>query len=306
MSRKIAVIGSSNVDFIMKIARLPRAAETVTDGEFFQTYGGKGANQAVAAARAGGEVALLACLGDDMYAPRIMENLEADGIDTGRIMIEKGVSTGTALIMFDAKGENYLSVAPGSNYRLTPGYIERNRDLITESALVMLQMEIPADTTRRILELAGTAGTPVMFNYAPARQLEVPVSSAMTALIVNEVEAGALAGREVRNRDDARDAARELLRRGPREVIVTLGADGAFAASPETEEHIPAFRVKPVDTTAAGDTFCGAFAVARVERLSPANSLRFANAASALSVTRVGAQPSIPKRVEIDAFLKNR
>lgn len=305
MGKKIAVIGSSNVDFIMKVPRLPRIAETITDGEFFQAFGGKGANTAVAAARAGGETVFLGCLGEDVYAGQVMANLDRDGIDTSRVIVEKGVATGSALIMLNDRGENYLTVAPGSNYRLTPERARANEDLIAEAAMVMLQMEVPIETTDEILKLAGARGTPVLFNYAPARGLEVKVGSAMTILAVNEVEAGALAGREVKDADAALAAATELKSRGPAIVIVTLGADGAVVAADEVREVVPAFRVSPVDTTAAGDTFCGSFAVARVEGRPLREAVRFASAAAALSVTKMGAQPSIPGRREIDEFLKH-
>ena len=306
MRKKIAVIGSSNVDFIMKLSRLPRTAETITDGTFLQAFGGKGANTAVAVARAGGDTLFLGCLGEDVYAGQVLENLKADGVDPSRTFVDQGVATGAALIMLNDKGENYLAVAPGSNYRLTPERIRANADLIESAAMVLLQMEVPIETSNEILAIAGEKGTPVLFNYAPARGLEVPVGKAMTILAVNEIEAGALAGKDVKDADAAMAAAADLKGRGPEVVIVTLGAEGSVVVAEGVREVVPAFKVAAVDTTAAGDTFCGAFAVARVEGKSTPEAIRFANAAAALSVTRMGAQPSIPKRSEIEAFLKER
>ena len=306
MGKGITVIGSSNVDFIMAVERLPRVKETVSDGKFMQTWGGKGANQAVAAARAGGKVAFVTCLGDDLYAPRIVENLKADGIDTTRVIVEPGVSTGTALIMFDKRGENYLTVAPGSNDLVTVERIPACRGLISSSALVMLQMEIPGASSAGILAIAKEAGVPVMFNYAPIRACEVPVGPAMTYLVVNEVEAAALSGLPVADETQARAAAAALLAKGPRTVVLTLGSAGALVATKDETVSVPGLKVEPVDTTAAGDTFSGALAVAIVEGRPLREAARFANAAAALSVTRVGAQPSIPRRAEIDSFLRDR
>ena len=306
MKKGIAVIGSSNVDFIMKVARLPRPGETVTGGTFMQAFGGKGANSAVAASRAGGIVTLVTVLGDDLFAPKIVENIRADGIDSSRIFRDPGVSTGTALIMIDDEGRNCITVAPGANHRLTPERAALCGDLIAGSAIILMQMEIPPETAVAVLEIAAAHGTPVMFNYAPARGLEVPVSAAMTWLVVNELEAGMLAARDVRNAADAEAAARELLKRGPKYAVITLGAEGAYVATAGAGRLVPAFRVKPVDTTAAGDTFSGALSVATVEGKGLDEAARFASAASAISVTRMGAQPSCPRRAEIDAFLAER
>lgn len=245
----------------------------------------------------------LGCLGNDVYADKVVENLRADGIDVSRVITESDIASGSALIMVNQNGENYLTVAPGSNYCLTPARIRENEDLIQDAAMVLLQMEIPIDTVNEVLKLSGKYGISVLFNYAPVRNLEVKVGPAMTILAVNEVEAAALSGNEVSNSAEALVAAENLRERGPAVVIVTLGADGVVIVSDEKSEIVPAFKVTPADTTAAGDTFSGAFAVARVEGRSLRDSVRFANAAAGISVTRMGAQPSIPKRGEIDAWL---
>jgi ribokinase len=306
MNKRITVIGSTNVDFLMKLSHLPAVGETVTEGEFHQTYGGKGANQAVAAARAGGDVTFVTGLGDDQYAPILLGNFRKDGMHTEHIVTFPGVSCGSALIMLNPQGENYLAVAPGANYALTPAHITECSDLIQASAMVVMQMELPADTTLRALELAGAVGIPVLFNYAPVKALEIPITRALTGLVVNEVEAEALTGFSVRNVEEAQTAAEHLRGRGSQFVIVTLGAAGAVIVSEAGSTSVPAFQVTPVDTTAAGDTFCGSLAVALVEGHPLPEAVRFASAASAISVTRLGAQPSCPYREEIETFLREK
>lgn len=316
---RIVVIGSTNVDFIMQTPTLPAKGETVTDGRFLQAYGGKGANQAVAAARAGnpsggtsggasggGAVTFVTCLGEDLYAPRLLQSFERDGIDTAHVKRERGVTTGTALIMFDARGDNCIAVAPGANDRLLPDDADRCAGLIADAGIILLNMEIPAATLRRVLEIARERGTRVLFNYAPIRGGAVEVSDAMTGLIVNEQEAAALAGASPDSLDSLRDAASRLRAKGPRFVIVTLGSQGAIVADERGMRTVPAFTVEPIDTTAAGDTFCGTLGVALGEGKGLDDAVRFAAAAAALCVTRVGAQPSIPNRPEIDAFLDRR
>lgn len=299
----ILIIGSANVDFIVQLPHLPALGETVTDGRFTQTYGGKGANQAVAVARAGGETTFITCLGDDPYAAPLLAAYQADGIDTRLVKIAPDVATGTALIMVDTQGDNYLGIAPGANSALLPADIDACAAYIRDAALVILQNEIPPATNQRVLEIAAEAGTPVVLNYAPVRGAALPVTPLLTGLVVNENEAAALTGLPVDTVAQARIAAAHLRALGPRYVILTLGAQGAWLDDGETQELVPAFPVTPVDATAAGDTFLGALAVALVEGSTLVPAARFACAASALTVTRVGAMPSIPWRAEIDAFL---
>ena len=299
----IVVIGSSNVDFIMQVERLPVAGETVGDAVFAQVFGGKGANQATAAARAGGQVTFITGLGQDVYAPVMLENFRRDGIETGRVVIEPGQSCGSALILVDRQGRNCIAVAPGANYALTPAHIDTCADVIQAARMLILQMEIPAPVVQRALAIAAECGTPTLFNYAPVRDQSVYVGARMSTLVVNESEAQALTGLAVDTPEQAQDAARVLRDRGPSVVVVTLGAAGAYVTSKEFSGLIPAFKVTPLDTTAAGDVFCGALAVALVEGRPLPEAVRFANAASALSVLKAGAQPSIPTRAAIDAFL---
>ncbi|NSW57783.1 MAG: ribokinase [Armatimonadetes bacterium] len=287
----------------MKVPRLPAPGETVTQGEYCQVLGGKGANTAVAAARAGGRVEFAACLGDDPFGRAMLEEFAADGIGTSHCLLIQGKPTGTALIMVGASGENCIAVAPGSNADLTPERVRELVPLIAGADWVLLQMEIPVESNRAILQVAQENDVDVLLNYAPVGNGELALSPAVSALVVNEVEAAALCGNSIESVADSFDAARRLVEQGPGLVVVTLGAEGLVACDGGQAIAIPAFTVKAVDTTAAGDTFCGALAAALAERRDLPDSLRFASAAAAISVTRMGAQPSIPKRAEIEAFL---
>ena len=306
MKDKIVVIGSSNVDLLMKMDHLPEKGETVTDAEFFQVYGGKGANQAVAAARAGGNVAFVNCVGEDAYTPQMVQNYKNDGIDTRFVFQEKGVASGHALIMIGGEGMNYLSVAPGANYQLTPEKINEAMPVIEQAAMIVMQYEIQEETIKYVIDIANRKGIPVMWNCAPARAFDVSYIPKINILVLNEVEAGFLAGMQVENESDAEVAAKKRVDSGVEKVIITLGSKGAFVLAKTEKVSVLAFKVEAIDTTAAGDTFCGAFAVALVEGRPLKDSLLFASAAAAISVTRLGAQPSAPTHEEIDAFLKNQ
>jgi ribokinase len=303
MNRKIVVIGSSNVDLLMKMDHLPEKGETVTDADFFQVYGGKGANQAVAAARAGGNVAFVNSVGEDAYTPQMVQNYKNDGIDTRYVFQEKGIASGHALIMIGGEGMNYLSVAPGANYKLTPQKIDEAMPVIDDAAMIVMQYEIPEETIKYVIDLANRKNIPVMWNCAPARAFDLSYIPKINILVLNEVEAGFLAEMTVETEADAEKAAQKLVDRGVEKVIITLGSKGAFVVTKTEKVSVPAFKVEAVDTTAAGDTFCGAFAVALVEGKSLKEALQFASAAAAISVTRMGAQPSAPTRKEIDEFL---
>lgn len=300
---KLLVVGSTNVDLIMRLPYLPAPAETVTDGRFSQAFGGKGANTAVGARRAGAAVTFVTATGDDAFGAQARAALEREGIDLSHALVAEGAATGTAFILLDEKANNSIGVAPGANDLLLPEHVAGAEKAFRDAAAVLIQMEIPTPTVRAALEIAGRDETPVLFNFAPVRNRELPIDGHMTTLVVNEVEAAALSGHEVGDPDEAMDAAMRLLGYGPDLVVVTMGAEGVVLVGNEGRAIVPCFEVQAVDTTAAGDIFCGSFAVARAEGKDPEAAARFASAASAISVTRLGAQPSAPTRAEIEAFL---
>ena len=304
MKKTITVIGSSNVDMIMKMEKLPRLGETVTDAEFFQVYGGKGANTAVGAARAGGNVNFVNCVGDDIFSDPMVGNFRKDGINTEFVFKETGISSGTALVMIGGKGDNYLSVAPGANYRLTSGYIDRAVRVIEEADMILIQNEIPAETIKYIINKAFSLGKKIMYNFAPAKPIYDIDWKKISYLVVNETEAEFLSGKKVETDEEINTAAAFLADKGASNVIITLGARGSYVHSGDLKMLLPAYKVEATDTTAAGDIYCGSLAVALTEGKSLREAVSFAGAASAISVTRIGAQPSAPKREEIDEFIR--
>lgn len=303
MQPKIVVIGSSNVDFIMKVARLPEKGESITDATFVQTFGGKGANQAVAVARAGGACWFINCIGDDPFAPTLKENLRQAGVNVDYVFTQAGMTSGTALVMIGEGGQNYITVAPGANYSLTPAMVRALEPLLRDAAILILQYEIPPETLYAAIELGHALGLPVLCNLAPARPFDAAYLPQVTYLIVNETEAQTLCGFAVDSPQRIVEAAAVLRAQGVRTVLITLGAEGVYVDTAGLQQHFPAFSVTAVDTTAAGDVFCGALAVALAEGRPLLEAIRFANAAAALCVTRLGAQPSIPTRSEIEQFL---
>jgi ribokinase len=300
---RIAVVGSSNTDMVVRTPGIPRPGETILGGEFIMAAGGKGANQAVAAARAGGEVTFIARVGDDIFGRRAMEGFIRDGIRVDHIVRDKRAPSGVALIFVAPDGENSIVVAPGANARLSPADIGRAANVITQAGILVLQLEIPLDTVTEAAKLASAAGVPVILNPAPARPLDDSLLARITILTPNETEAEFLTGISIRRKSDMMRAAIALLDKGVKAVLITLGAKGVFAATQEKMEVVPAFKVNPVDTTAAGDAFNGALAVALAENRPLFDAVRFAEAAAALSTTKPGAQPSLPARGDIEKFL---
>jgi ribokinase len=301
--KNILVVGSSNTDMVIRVSKIPKPGETVLGGEFTMAPGGKGANQAVAAARAGGHVTFVARVGDDVFGERARRNFESDGIDTRFVFHTSDSPSGIALINVDGRGENSISVASGANALLSVGDIERADEAFNAADIVLLQLETPMETVRAAAKKARDSGVPVILNPAPARPLDDDLLRLIAVLTPNEHEAEFLTGIPVRGERGAREAAVRLRARGIVSVVITMGERGAYASSLEFEGLVPAFKVDPVDTTAAGDVFNGALAVALAEKAPMKELLRFASAAAALSVTRPGAQPSAPSRSEIGAFL---
>ncbi len=303
---RVLVVGSSNTDMIIRVPRIPRPGETVLGGGFAMAGGGKGANQAVAAARAGGRVTFVGRVGDDVFGGRALADLGAAGIDTRFVFQTPGTASGIALISVDGCGENSIAVASGANALLTVEDLNAAGDAFAAADVVLLQLESPLETVEAAVRTAAERGVPAVLNPAPARPLDDDLLRLIAILTPNEREAEFLSGIAVTDESGAKGAAARLRARGPRAVVITLGERGVYASAPEFEGPIPAFSVRPVDSTAAGDVFNGALAVALAEGKPLTEAIRFARAAAAISVTRPGAQPSAPTRAEIEAFLADR
>ncbi len=290
---RVLIVGSSNLDLVARVPTLPRPGETVAGGTFFDALGGKGANQAVAAVRnrRNAEVAFVACVGRDSAGDRMVAAFDAEGLDTSHIK-RCDAPTGTALIFVDDDAENCIAVCPGANAQLEPG------DAVVDADIVVLQMETPAATVTAAIESASSRGSTVLLNYAPVGDASVPLSDRITYLVVNETEAAMLLGEP----SDAPAMARSLQERGPLNVVITLGKAGCVAVGSDGRTHtLPAHRVEPVDTTAAGDTFCGALAVRLAEHDDLVAAMTFATVAAALATTVPGAQSSIPRLSDVEA-----
>ena len=295
---KIIVIGSTNTDMVVRSARIPVPGETVTGGTFLLNPGGKGANQAVACARLGGETTFVAKVGDDAFGRETGPRLAKDGIDA-RLLTDPSAASGVALILVDGEGRNCISVAPGANATLSPDDLAPMRGEIEQAAAVVMQLETPIKTVAWAAKVAHDAGVTVVLNPAPAAELPADLYSCLDWITPNETEAKLLTGVEVTDGATAQAAADVLHGRGVKGVVVTLGAQGAFWSAGGAHGVVPACPVKAVDTVAAGDTFNGAFTVALTEGRSVEDAVKFAVKASAIAVTRPGAQSSVPRRDEV-------
>jgi ribokinase len=302
--RRIVVVGSSNTDMTIRLGRIPMPGETLLGGEFLMAAGGKGANQAVGAARSGGRVSLVARIGADMFGDQALAGLRRDRIDVAQVYRDPTATSGVALIFVGEHGENSIAVASGANARLSRADVTRAAQLIASASVLLLQLEVPLASVEAAARLGRRCGARVILNPAPAQKLPDGLLRLVSVLTPNETEAGMLTGINVRSDASAVRAAGKLRARGVQTVIVTLGARGALLASDETTCVVPGFNVPAVDTTGAGDIFNGALAVALGEAQPLAQAVRFANAAAALSVTRRGAQLSAPTRRQIDRLLR--
>lgn len=303
MQAKIVIVGSLNMDLVIRAERLPRPGETLAGNSFTTVAGGKGANQAVAAARLGAAVAMVGCVGADAYGESLRSGLLAEGIDCQAVTTLEQVSTGIASIVVDANSQNAIMIVAGANGGLTPAHIERCDALLHAADIVICQLEVPTPTVLHTLKRARELGKTVILNPAPAvGPLPAEWFPLIDYLIPNESEACALTGITVDSPAAAEQAAGQLLAAGVRNVIVTLGERGVVRATLESCEHLAAPAVQALDTTAAGDTFVGGFAAALAGGQSESAAIRFGQKAAALSVTRPGAQPSIPTFAEVEEF----
>jgi len=298
---RIAVVGSANTDLVTFIDTLPRAGETVFGQRFELGFGGKGANQAVAARLCGADVTMLAKVGDDLFGEATLRNFAARGIDTSQVRTARGVSTGAATVLVEPSGENRIIVVKGANDELRPHDVDAAAACLRQMDTIILQFEVPLETVYHGVRFARAHGIRCIVNPAPAVPADLSQLIGADWLIPNQTEAESLAGRPARSDEQARDCARELLRRGFRRLILTLGERGALIAGPQGMIHVPAYTVTPIDTTGAGDAFTGSLAVFLAEGMAERDAVAAANRYAALSTTRSGAQSSFATRAEYDA-----
>lgn len=303
MPAKVVVVGSLNMDLVTRASRLPRAGETLIGQTFSTVPGGKGANQAVASARLGAEVAMIGCVGTDAYGTQLRDALQVEGIDCQAVSTVGG-SSGVALIVVDDSSQNAIVIVAGSNGELTPASLQAADAVLQAADVIICQLEVPMDTVGHALKRGRELGKTVILNPAPVSgPLPAEWYASVDYLIPNESEASALTGVTVDSLDTAKVAATQLIKAGAGKVIITLGSQGALFADGISFEHLVAPKVKAVDTTAAGDTFVGGFAAALANGKSEAEAIRFGQVAAALSVTRAGAQPSIPTLHDVQGFV---
>lgn len=302
-SKKLVVLGSVNADHVLQVDDFPRPGETVTGHGYSVIPGGKGANQAVAAARLGADMAFIACVGDDDFGKRMIRDFQKDGMDTRAVMTVSDIPTGVALIHVSGSGENSIAIAPEANAHLTPDALRPHLPLVREAGMLLMQNESPLETVALAAAEARAAGAFVILNPAPARGLPDSLLADLTMITPNETEAELLTGVTVETESQARQAADILHDKGVATVIITLGKQGAFVSDSDGPRVIKGYDVQAVDTTAAGDTFNGALVAALQEGRKLEEAVRFAHAAAAISVTRLGAQTSIPSRDEVNDFI---
>ncbi|QTF10936.1 ribokinase [Brenneria izadpanahii] len=303
---KLVVLGSINADHILNLEQFPFPGETVIGKQYRVAFGGKGANQAVAAGRSGADIAFIACVGDDDIGTKIRRQLSEDRIDISAVEAVSGQTTGVALIFVNGEAENMIAVNAGANAAVTPDYLRRHQRQIIDASALLMQLESPLETVTAAARLAHEHHTQVILNPAPACELPDELLSLVDIITPNETEAQRLTGIAVKTEDDAARASQVLHDKGIATVLITLGSRGVWLSEKGNGRRIPGYRVQAVDTIAAGDTFNGALVTALLENQPMSAAVKFAHAAAAIAVTRPGAQPSVPWREEIDAFLQSQ
>ncbi|AVH33285.1 ribokinase [Vibrio fluvialis] len=302
---KLVVLGSVNADHVLQVPSFPRPGETLHGRNYQVIPGGKGANQAVAAARLKADIGFIACVGDDSFGINIRESFKLDGMNISGVKMQPNCPTGIAMIQVSDSGENSICISAEANARLTAEAIEPDLARIREAKYLLMQLETPIDGIVKAAQVAKEARTNVILNPAPARELPDELLSCVDVITPNETEAEVLTGITVTDDESAQLAADALHRKGIEIVMITLGAKGVWLSQNGRGTLIPGFRVQATDTTAAGDTFNGALVTGLLEEMPLESAIKFAHAAAAISVTRFGAQTSIPNRAEVDAFLAN-
>lgn len=301
---KILVVGSFMMDMVVRTPRVPEMGETIIGNSFSRVPGGKGANQAVAASRLQGDVVMAGKLGNDIFADEFLEILKNEGIDTQYVLRDSALPTGIGNVTVDETGNNRIIVVPGANLAYQPTDLNAIEDVIQKASVVMLQLEMHMATVEHAVDLAYKYGVPVILNPAPARALSDELLKKVTYLTPNKAEAEQLSDMKICDKKDVKRSADVLLRKGVKNVIITLEKDGAYFANASEERFIPGFEVQPVDTVAAGDSFNGALAVAIVQGKDLKQAVGFANAVGALTVTHQGAIPSLPNLQDVERFIR--
>ena len=299
--KKILVIGSLNMDTVIETPSMPEVGETISGRNITHIPGGKGANQAYSIGKLGGDIAMLGAVGDDSKGQKLIENLKSAGVDVSRVQVLRNTPTGQAFITVDDKGENSIIIIAGANGKVTKKLIDNNMDLLTQSDIVIMQLEIPLEIVEYIKDLVKNEKKIIILDPAPAVK-EIPDSmwEGIDYIKPNETELQILTGMDVSNKKNIEIAARSLIKKGVKNVIVTLGGEGCMYINENTEEFFPAYHVNVVDTTAAGDCFTAAFALALSQGKNWQEAIGFGQKASAIAVTRKGAQTSIPTRKEVE------
>jgi len=300
----IVVIGSINMDLVVRAVRMPVPGETLLGEDLNTIPGGKGANQAAAAAKLGADVAMIGRIGSDVFGQKLINELQAAHVNTENIQIEENSASGTALIIVDQNGQNSIVVSPGANNKVTRSDVRLKNDLISQAKYLLLQFEIPVDVVRYALDLASLHDVQVILNPAPAKNISKEFLSKVDILVPNETEASQLSGINVIDLQTAQAAAKALLGTGVGMVVITLGENGSLLATAENIRHFPKIEVKAIDTTAAGDAFVGGLSAALVRCLAPEDAVQYATCAGALAVTKFGAQTSLPTQAEVNALFK--
>lgn len=305
MNQKIAVIGSLNMDLVVKAERSPESGETLFGQSFQTTPGGKGANQAVAIAKLGHSVAMIGKVGRDMYGSSLIESAKESGVDVSMVGQDPVAPTGIALIIVEESGDNRILIVSGANSEVSNTYVEKYIRIIKDAGFLVLQAELPWDTVKYSLRLANEYQVPSVLNLAPPRLISGETLKSIQHLVVNESEATYLSGITVKDHSTALEACANLIQRGAQTIIVTLGDKGCVLANRDGSKFFPAHNVEVVDTTAAGDAFIGGFVSAMSTSNDLSKSVHYATAVAALTVTRFGAQSSLPNKDEVDTFLKS-
>lgn len=300
---RLVVLGSVNADHVLRVPHFPRPGETLTGHSYQVVPGGKGANQAVAAARLGAPVSFIARIGDDAIGQQMRQGFEQDGIDVSAVELDETLPTGIAIIYVSDEGENSIGISAEANGALSPAMVKRHEAMIADAHTLLLQLEVPLESVFEAAKLARSHGTRVVLNPAPARPLPAELLALVDLITPNQTEAELLTGVKVSDDASAAQAADRFHQMGISDVMITLGSQGVYCSNARQQQLIPGFRVEAVDTTAAGDTFNGALLAAELAGADFNAAVRFAHGAAALSVTKFGAQSSIPSKVEVDAFL---